>query len=285
MRLPPQRIVPLCLGRLKRQLHGFDRPFVDQRSDQNAFLPGIADPKTRVGAFESLNHRIDQGLVDDQPPRRRATLSGGAYGGKEDAAEREFQVGRGGHDDRVVPAQLEERSPHPAGDSLGNADPIRQLPVAEISGSLTSRIMLSPTSSAPPTAKLKTPSQPFAAATSWTSFCTAIAVNGVSGEGFRIMESPQTAASAAFQAQTATGKLNAVMIPTGPSGCHCSIMRCSGRSLATRQTVKLTRQADSKVAHVDHLLNFPFLLRPNLAGFQRHEQSQVPLSCTQRAAS
>ena len=62
--------------------------------------------------------------------------------------------------------------------------------------------------------------------------CTAIAVSGVCGDGFQITVSPQTAASAAFHAQTATGKLNAVMTPTGPSGCHCSNIRCRGRSLA-----------------------------------------------------
>ena len=59
-----------------------------------------------------------------------------------------------------------------------------------------------------------------------------MAVSGVSGDGFQTIVSPQTAATAAFQAQTATGKLNAVMIPTGPSGCHCSNIRCIGRSLA-----------------------------------------------------
>ena len=34
------------------------------------------------------------------------------------------------------------------------------------------------------------------------------------------------------QAHTATGKLNVVITPIGPKGCHCSIMRCAGRSLA-----------------------------------------------------
>ena len=38
------------------------------------------------------------------------------------------------------------------------------------------------------------------------------------------------AAIAAFQAQTATGKLNALTIPIGPIGCHCSYMRWCGRS-------------------------------------------------------
>ena len=35
-----------------------------------------------------------------------------------------------------------------------------------------------------------------------------------------------------FHAQTATGKLNAVMTPTTPSGCQLSIMRWPGRSEA-----------------------------------------------------
>ena len=42
--------------------------------------------------------------------------------------------------------------------------------------------------------------------------------------------SPAMTARNAFQAQTATGKLKAVMTPTGPSGCHCSLIRCAGRS-------------------------------------------------------
>ena len=59
---------------------------------------------------------------------------------------------------------------------------------------------------------------------------TAIAVSGAFSEGFQITLSPQTKASAAFQLQTATGKLNAEMTPTGPTGCHCSVRRCSPRS-------------------------------------------------------
>ena len=47
--------------------------------------------------------------------------------------------------------------------------------------------------------------------------------------GIHLMESGK-AATVAFHAQTATGKLNAVTTPTGPSGCHCSIIRCRGRS-------------------------------------------------------
>src|ERR1700730_16745794 len=59
---------------------------------------------------------------------------------------------------------------------------------------------------------------------------TAIAVSGVFSDGFQIVASPQIAASAAFQDQTATGKLKAEMTATKPSGCHCSISRWFGRS-------------------------------------------------------
>ena len=44
-------------------------------------------------------------------------------------------------------------------------------------------------------------------------------------EAFQTVASPQTAASAAFHDQTATGKLKALITAITPSGCHCSIKR------------------------------------------------------------
>ena len=61
-------------------------------------------------------------------------------------------------------------------------------------------------------------------------FCAATAHRGVLGDGFQMLTLPVTAAISAFQDHTATGKLKALMMPTRPSGCHCSYMRCSGRS-------------------------------------------------------
>src|SRR5690242_12860916 len=49
---------------------------------------------------------------------------------------------------------------------------------------------------------------------------------GVFSEGFQTITSPQTSANIAFHDQTATGKLNADITPTIPSGCHCSYIRC-----------------------------------------------------------
>ena len=109
--------------------------------------------------------------------------------------------------------------------------PMRQLPVAEISGTRRSASMMSPTSLPRPTTRLKTPGQSNSFMTSSQIFCTAIAQSGTLLEGFHTIVSPQTAASAAFHAHTATGKLNALTTPTTPSGCHCSYMRWPGRSL------------------------------------------------------
>ena len=61
-------------------------------------------------------------------------------------------------------------------------------------------------------------------------FWQAILLRGVFSLGFQIVTLPQIHAKAAFQDQTATGKLNAEIIPTMPNGCHCSYMRCNGRS-------------------------------------------------------
>ena len=74
-------------------------------------------------------------------------------------------------------------------------------------------------------------SENIAGSTSWARqtfsaiLMQAIAVSGVFSEGFHTVASPQVTANALFQAHTATGKLKAEIIPTTPSGCHCSIMR------------------------------------------------------------
>ena len=65
---------------------------------------------------------------------------------------------------------------------------------------------------------------------SLTIFCTATAQSATFGDGFQTFTLPQTADTQAFHAQTATGKLNAVIVPTTPSGCHCSYILCRGRS-------------------------------------------------------
>ena len=103
-------------------------------------------------------------------------------------------------------------------------------PVADTSLMRGSAAIGLPTACRSPMARLKIGGASFASRTCWAMRVTASAVSGVLADGFQIIESPQAAATKAFHAHTATGKLNAVTMPTGPSGCHCSYIRCSARS-------------------------------------------------------
>ena len=58
----------------------------------------------------------------------------------------------------------------------------------------------------------------FASATSFQMFWQAKEQSGAFSEGFHTHTSPEIQANAVFQHQTATGKLNALMMPTTPSG-------------------------------------------------------------------
>ena len=99
---------------------------------------------------------------------------------------------------------------------------MRVEPVAEISGNRRSSSIGSPTLLTSPVSIEKTSAKSYLRRTVLAMLCTATALSGVSSDGFQITVSPQTAAISAFHAQTATGKLNALITPTGPSGCHCS---------------------------------------------------------------
>ena len=213
-----------------------DRPLVDERAHQRPALQRIADaaPARRPRPRRSLSASTT--LVHDQPAR--ATCSAGrrcrrprrAIG-----AQGQVEVGVVGDDDRVVAAQLEDRAaeaaPPPA---CATRAPHRRQPVAEISGRRAS--------CEHPLADVRAAAddqvEDAAAARGRPSPALTIVLHGDGGQrrrlgdGFQTIVSPQTAASAAFHAQTATGKLNAVMMPTGPSGCHCSNIRWPGRSRA-----------------------------------------------------
>ena len=94
----------------------------------------------------------------------------------------------------------------------------------------------------------------------------AIAESGVFSDGFQMIVSPQTSASIAFQAQTATGKLKAVITPTVPA--DATARSAMLRPFAgDRQTIKLPAQADGEIANIDHLLDFAAGFAADLAGF------------------
>ncbi len=114
-----------------------------------------------------------------------------------------------------------------------SALPMRVEPVALTRGTRRSSASASPMSAPPMTTALRLSGTPpaFAAAASSRAW-QARAVSGVFSDGFHTSALPQTSASAAFHDHTAAGKLNALMMPTTPSGCQVSIMRWPGRSEA-----------------------------------------------------
>ncbi len=128
-------------------------------------------------------------------------------------------------DDRVVAAKLQDGAAESCRNGLDDPAADGVEPVNDTSGRRPSPSMRSPITDPGPTSRLNTPSASWSAATGATRCCTATAHSGTGSAGFQMTGSPHTAASAAFQDQTATGKLKAVMTPTGPSGCHCSIIR------------------------------------------------------------
>ena len=108
-----------------------------------------------------------------------------------------------------------------------------------------------------------------------SSVWQASAVSGVCVDGFQITGSPQTSGERRVPAQTATGKLKAVITPTGPSGCHFSIIRWPGPLGGDGQAVELARQADGEVADVDHLLHFAEALLRDLARLERDQRARA----------
>ena len=111
---------------------------------------------------------------------------------------------------------------------------MRVEPVAETIGTRFDATSASPIAGPPMTtwAKPWGASEPKRSMARPRIFIVASAESGVFSEGFQMTESPHTSASAAFQDQTATGKLKADMIAHGPIGCQVSVMRWPGRSEA-----------------------------------------------------
>ena len=101
-----------------------------------------------------------------------------------------------------------------------------RVPLISATGSTDMGRKVSAISSFVPMTRLNTPSGiPFSRSTLLIMCCNAIEHIGVLGLGFQIETFPQIAAIIAFHDQTATGKLNAVMIPTIPRGWYWSYMR------------------------------------------------------------
>ena len=132
----------------------------------------------------------------------------------------------------LLPPSSRISRPKRAATTGATARPMRVEPVAETIATPSWAARAAPTSAPPWTTWPRPAGAPTSAAARASSASQASAVSGVLSDGFQITGSPATSARAAFHDHTATGKLNAVMTAHGPIGCHCSMSRWSGRSLA-----------------------------------------------------
>ena len=113
------------------------------------------------------------------------------------------------------------------------ARPMAVEPVALTSFTAGCATNASPTARSPISSSARpSGSMPCARAVCSSRPASASADSGAFSDGFQTSVLPHTSASAAFQANTAIGKLKAEMMPTTPSGCQVSSSLCSARSLA-----------------------------------------------------
>ena len=214
----------------ERALERGDRGGVDQRTHQRVGCERIADAHLRVRVHEPPLELGGARLVHDEAARRRAALPRRADGAEQHGRHDEVEVGVLGDDERVVARALEQHAAEAAGHARrdvaadGRRPGERHERDARIVDDARRACALSVTAS------VKIGGSASSSTTRLASACTASAVSGVFGDGFQTTALPQTAASVAFHAQTATGKLKAVTTPTTPSGCHCSYIRCATRS-------------------------------------------------------
>ena len=216
--------------------HRVERALVDQRPDEHAALRGIADRELLVDRQDSIAQFVGDRFVHDQPPQRRAALAAGAGRGEHDRAHGQFAnrptARRSCRCCRRVPAASGPAGRRPFGRRRGPSARCRSPRPA---ATAATRPALG-RRRAPPITTLEMPGQCVAnirrAALSARCCWQAIALSGVFSDGFHTIGSPHTRPIIAFQAHTATGKLNAEITPTGPSGCHYSVSRWPGRSLA-----------------------------------------------------
>ena len=195
----------------------------------------IADRQPLVDRQQPVAQLVGDRLVHDQPPQRRAALAAGADGGEHDRPHGQVEIGRRRDDHAVVAAELQAASGRaawrPSRRRRGPSAPSRS---PRSAAAAATRPAAGPTSRAADDQArnrrrhVRRPRPASAGTAPGTRSRTAASSPTASTRPDR--RTPTRCA--AFHAHTATGKLNAVITPTGPSGCHCSVSRWPGRSLA-----------------------------------------------------
>ena len=168
--------------------------------------------------------------MHEHAARGGAALARGADGAEHDGGNRKVQVGGFIHDDGVVAAELQQALAEPLGDAY--ADPASDVSRAgeghECDAAIVDEALGELGAGVDEYLKDRR-----AGGAARARGCRVLHGERAQGGLRRGLPHRRVAADAArnaFHDHTATGKLNAEITPTTPSGCHCSYMRCCARS-------------------------------------------------------
>jgi hypothetical protein len=106
---------------LLRGHEGVHRVVVEDRSHQGRVLQRVTDGHVPVGADQSAHQLVLHRGVDDDAPGAGAPLPGRPHRSEQDGRQGQVQVGVGGHDDGVVPTQLQDALAEAAAHHLAHA--------------------------------------------------------------------------------------------------------------------------------------------------------------------
>ncbi len=261
----------------ERARHRFHRFPVDQRAHQYTFFQRVSDLHLPVRRDKQILQFVENGVMDNEPSYGGAALPRRTDSSEKNRPERKFQVRTRGDDNRVVSTEFQKRLPSLARTPWPTRLPMGTLPVAEMSGSLLSATIRSPMSSPLPITTFRNPFRK----TAFRDYPAAMefaarAQSGTLLDGFQTTVSPAISASMAFQAQTATGKLNAVMTPIRAKRMVL-FEHAMPRPFAVHgKSVEHSRLADCKIANIDQFLDFAFPLGQYFPHFQGDEGARVP---------
>jgi hypothetical protein len=253
-----------------------------ERSHQGRRIERIAHPHLLVRAYEPLGQLAGDLPLRDDAPRGGAPLARGADGPEEDRAGRELEVRVLGHDDGVVPTELEDGAAEAPGD--GRSDMLAHLRGSRERDERQAAIAEHPFPDGPTRANRQ---REHAAHAVIGHHAVRHVLDGDRAERRRPCGLPHDriatdGCEGAVPRPDRDGE-----VERGDDAHHAERMpllhHAVSRALRrNRQPVQLAREARGEVADVDHLLHFAVALGADLPHLERHEIAERLFQLPQR---
>ena len=259
---------------LQRLFHGLKGAAVDQRPDQGIAVQRVADAHSVISVFQAGDQTIVNRAMNENAPGRGAALAAGADRAKQNRPARHFQVGGWRHDDGVVAAQFQDAAAEARRDARtddvahGGAAGGRDHRHARIVNQRRADLAAADNEAGQTLRRIAETRQG-----------ALQQMMGGQRRDRRLFRRLPNERIAAHQRQGGVPRphrhwkikgADDAHRPDGMPGFHHAM---AGAFRRDGQAVKLARQADRKVADVDHLLHFAQAFLQNLAAFQGNERA------------